>query len=224
MDLLIWMRRRVDKDDGFSLVELLVVVLIMSAFMLILYSSMDSFLRINDVTQGRSFSLASSRSALERAAKEIRAANPISLQSPVTLYNTQVSFNVYCSQVGVNGCTSLNLRPVTFTVVNNAFVQQRPSGSSPIVGPEGPEAVPIAERRGSVVNPSTRPVFRYYDRQGVMLNATGGASGDPATDFRDCTRRVEILLIVVSEHRRPNSTIQLTTDVDLRNFHRISTC
>lgn len=224
MTVRLWLQRRVDNEAGFTLVELLIVVLLMSAFMLILYSSMDSFIKINDVTQGKSFSLAAARTTLERAAKEIRAANPISVQNPVTLYNTQVNFNVYCSQAGVGQCNALNLRPVTFTVVDNAFVEQRPGSTRPIVGPEGPTAVPITERRGAVVNPASRPVFRYYDRQGVMLNAVSGGGGDPATDFRDCTRRVEILLIVVAEHRRPNSTIELTTDVDLRNFHRVSSC
>ena len=208
-------------ERGLSLAELLVVVMIMGIIMLIIYSSTDSFIRINDVTQGKSFSLANARTALERATKEIRAANPIRVQSPVPLYDTRITFDVYCSQAGVGSCNSQNLRPVRIELVGNALLQTVGTSTFTLVGPEGPASVPIAKRRGAVVN--TTPVFRSYDRQGVII-PTSGPQAAPGTKFRDCTRRVEILLSVVSEHRRPASTIQLTTEVDLRNFHRISTC
>ena len=221
--MIIAIRGRLSGDAGFSMVELMVVVLLMSAIMFILYSSTDSFLKINDVTQGRSFSLASARTALERAAKEVRAANPIKLQSPVSSYDNRITFDVYCSQAGVGSCNSLNLRPVAFEFIASEFRQTVVTNTVVVVGPEGPPGVPVEEQRGAVVNPSSRPVFRYYDRHGAQIATSGGAAA-AGTRFRDCTRRVKIDLVVVSENRRPNSTIQLTTDVDLRNFHRISTC
>ncbi len=216
-------RRHIRDEDGFSLVELMVVVLLMSAIMLILYSSTESFLRINEVTQGKSYSLASARTALEQAAKQIRAANPIKIQSPVSSYDNRITFDVYCSQAGVGACNSLNQRPVAFQLTGNSLIQVIGTGTSPVVGPDGPAAVPIAQRQGAVVNGGSRPIFRYFDRHGVQINTSGGSAA-PATKFRDCTRRVRIDLVVISEHRRPNSTIQLTTDVDLRNFNRVSTC
>jgi Tfp pilus assembly protein PilE len=215
--------RRVIKDErGFSISELMMTVFIMGLILVIVQTSLNAFVKTTDATQSKSFSLSDTRLALERVSKQVRAANPIDALAPVSRYDSEISFSVYCSTPGV-GCGANHLRSVSYKVVDNKLTQTIGGAPSDVVGPVGPASVPLNQRRGAVVNPVGVPVFRYFDRNGQPY-ATSGAGAPPGTTFRDCVKSVEIRLMVISEHRRPENTIDLLTRVDLRNHNEVAEC
>jgi Tfp pilus assembly protein PilE len=216
--------RRILRDEkGFTVSELMMTVFIMGLIMVIVHTSLNAFVKTTDATQSKAFSLSDTRLALERVSKQVRAANPIDPLSPVSRYDSEISFSVYCSTPGIGGCGANRLRPVSYKVADNKLTQNVGGSTADVVGPVGPASVPLGQRRGAIVNPVTVPVFRYFDRNGQPY-ATTGVGAPPATTFRDCVKSVEIRLMVVSEHRKPDNTIDLVTRVDLRNHNEVAEC
>ena len=217
--------RRPASDAGITLIELTMVVFLMGIFSVVAYQSLTSFVRISDVTQGRGFVLADARVALERMARNIRAANPIVALDPsvaVSTYDNQISFSVYCSTPGVEGCGDNQLRPVVYTLSGNTVRQTIGGQAGIVLAPVGAPSVPVPLRPGAVVNSASEPVFTYFDKRGDPI-PTGG-SAPPATRFRDCTKSVEVHLVVNTESGRTDRTIHLTTRVDLRNYQAVTGC
>lgn len=216
--------RRVFRDErGFTVAELMMTIFLMGIVLVVTYTSLNSFMQTSDATQSKSFSLSDTRLALERATKHVRAANPIDALSPVSRYATEIRFSVYCSTPGVKGCGTNQLRQMAYILADNALTESAGGSSATLVGPQGPAAVPQTQRRGAVVNPTGQPVFQYFDKNGQPL-ATSGAQAPPPTTFRDCVKSVEIHLVVISEHRKPQNTIDLSTRVDLRNRNQVAGC
>jgi type II secretory pathway pseudopilin PulG len=218
-------RRALDADPGFTLVELTMVALLMGIFGLVACQSLFTFLRTADVAQANAFALADARTALERMSRNIRAANPIMALDPsipVSAYDNQISFSVYCSTPGARGCSDNRLRPVSYVRSVN-YIQETIGGEQGIVlAPVGPASVPVDLRPGAVVNTASQPIFTYRDKSGVPIPTSGSAP--PATRFRDCTKSVEIHLVVRADSRSPDRTIDLKTRVDLRNHQAVSGC
>jgi Tfp pilus assembly protein PilE len=217
--------RRPASDAGVTLIELTMVVFFMGIFSVVAYQSLTSFIRISDVTQKRGFVLADARVALERMARNVRAANPIVALDPsaaVSTYENQISFFVYCSTPGVQGCGDNQLRPVVYTLSGNAIRQTIGGQDGVVLAPVGAASVPMHLRPGAVVNSASEPVFTYFDKRGDPIPTSG--SPPPATRFRDCTKSVEIHLVVNSESGRTDKAIDLTTRVDLRNYQAVTGC
>ncbi|MGH2722054.1 MAG: PulJ/GspJ family protein [Actinomycetota bacterium] len=212
-------RLRGQPDGGFTVPELMVVVGLLGLVMAMTYESMDVFLRLSDRTESGSIAAADARTAMERVTRQIRAANPIDPLVDPTRYSTKIAFSVHCSTPGVGGCGADRLRPVTYEVTGHTIVETVGTASTVILGPEGPASVPVADRRGAVVNSASQPVFRYFQQDGQALSP----SASLATTFRDCTRSVEIHLVVVAQ-RAAAERVDLTTRVDLRNFNEVAGC
>jgi prepilin-type N-terminal cleavage/methylation domain-containing protein len=211
---------RHEREDGFTLIELIVTTLLVGIVTLVLFATSDSMAKISATTQSRSQSLGDARTALERIERDLRAANPVDAISGATSqYDNKISFSVYC-KTGSAGCVS-NLRPVSYAVANGVLTQSTPSGSSNLLQPIGTPSLPVAARRGAVVNAATDPVFTYYRRDGTPISTL--SSGPPASYFRDCTKAIKVHLIVRAE---PRSTrvIDLVTTVNLRNYNEVNPC
>lgn len=206
-------------DSGFTLTELMMVVALLGVVLGMVYANMDIFLKISGATESKSATVSTTRTAMERVTRQIRAANPIDVLPDPSAYANEIAFSVYCSSPGVQGCGSDHLRQVAYRLTANAIVETIGATSVTILGPEGPAAVPVAERRGAVVNGAEQPVFRYFDRDSQPLSP----ATDPPTTFRDCTKSVEIHLVVVARDRGPER-VDLTTRVDLRNFNEVAGC
>lgn len=212
-------RLRTARDDGFTVAELIMVVGLLGIVLAMVYANMDVFLRISGRTDNRSIAVADTRTALERVTRQIRAANPIDPLADPTVYGRTIAFSVYCSTPGVQGCGADNLRQVVYELDGNELVETVGTSTSTILGPDGPAGIPAGQRRGAVVNTAAQPVFRYYDSEGAPLDPVT----DLATTFRDCTRSVEIHLVVVSEPQS-SDRVDLSTRVDLRNFNEVAGC
>lgn len=213
-------------EDGFTLVELVVTVSLLSVVLLTLLTTMASFTSRAAQTEDRAIMLSDTRNAVEAITRDLRAANPIVAIDPaidVALYDTSVSFSVYCASAGVGTCGTDNQRPVTYRVSGNALEQVIGSTTKVLLGPNGAPAAPATSRQGAVVNSSPQPVFKYFKRDGTVL-ATSGGTAATSSKIRDCTQYVEIHLVVVAEPGKPTSTINLVTRADLRNFNQVTAC
>lgn len=210
------------EDDGFTLVELLVTTLLVGIVTLVLFSTSDALTRIAATTQSRSETLGDSRTALERIARDLRAANPIDAitTGATSQYDSAISFNVYC-KTGTSGCSS-NLRAVKYSLAANVLSATSASGTTALVQANGSPTLATTLRRGAVVNPSTSPVFTYFRRDGTAI-ATD-ASGPPYSYFRDCTKTVKVHLMVRAEPNKPTQVIDLVTTVNLRNYNEVNPC
>jgi prepilin-type N-terminal cleavage/methylation domain-containing protein len=211
--------RRCRGDGGFTLPELIVVVGLLGVVVAMVYASMEVFLRLSSRTESGSIAVSNARTAMERVTRQIRAANPIEALADPAAYATKISFSVHCSTPGVQSCGTDNLRQVAYELVGHELVETVGTTSAPILGPEGPSSLPLSGRRGAVVNGASQPVFRYFQQDGQPLSP----STVPSTTFRDCTRSVELHLVVVAQSGA-SERVDLTTRVDLRNFNEVAGC
>jgi len=220
--------REARDQSGFTMAELIVVVMLMGVFGILIQTGFVSLNNVSASVENRSVSLGEIRAAEERVARDLRAANPIQAVLPSSLYDTQASFTIYCSNAGSGFCASNNLETVTYKLSANAFqeVIQVPGGGTvtrTLVGPAGPTNLPAAKQRGAVVNASSEPVFIYYDKNGNPFTTQGG-SPTPGTSFRDCTKSVQIDLKVLQEPNKTTNPLNVVTVVNLRNFNQVNPC
>ena len=210
-------------ESGFSVIELLVVVALLGVVMSLAAAGFMNMTRATRSTDDRSRGDTALRSAVERLARDIRAANPIDVQSPVSLYDTQISFEVFCTPVG-GTCDSDNLRQTVYRVTANRLEVSVGGGAfQTILGPSTTSDLPITSRQFALINTAAEPVFTYLRDDGTPL-ATGGASPAPPERFRDCTQAVRIHLRMISEPGNTRAPVDLTTTVTLRNFNEVSAC
>ncbi len=214
------------EENGFTVIEVMAVVLLMSIFSLAMQTSVSAFIRTSKVTQDKTTAVGDVRVAEEAIARDLRAANPIDDVAPesVSTYRNKVKFSVYCSSPGTGDCGADGLRPVTYQVVNNRMEQVVGSTTRVLVGPDNQTDVPVAERLGAVVNASTEPVFTYLDKSGQAFDTTGGNTGVTTRTIHDCTKSVQIHLKVISEPRKTTTPYNLITTVEIRNFNEVNGC
>lgn len=223
-------------EEGFNLLELLIVMALLSVVMSL---AVAGLLSINDATRSteeKSFSDTELREAVEELARYIRASNPIDVQTvpqpcvtppcpqaPVSTYDNQISFEVYCTPVG-GTCSTRHLRQLVYRVVSNRLELSVGGGAfRTILGPSLTSALPITARQFAIVNSATEPVFTYLRDDGTPL-ATGGLSPAPPERFRDCTQAVRIHLRMITEPGNTRAPADLTTTVTLRNFNEVTGC
>jgi type II secretory pathway component PulJ len=214
---------RLNDEQGTSLAELVVVIALLAIVGTMIAQSMVSAVRVSTSGEDRSFTLADTRTALERVERDIRAANPIETAATVSAYDTSVSFSIYCANAGTGSCGSDHLRLVTWRVVGNRLERAEGGVVGYELGPSGPAGYPVNQQRGAVVNPTIRPVFTYYDASGTRM-PTAGVGALAPEQFRQCAKEVVVTLVANAESGTAPSTIDLSTSATIRNFHEVSGC
>ncbi|MDP8992066.1 MAG: hypothetical protein M3N31_03290 [Actinomycetota bacterium] len=217
-------RRR--PEDGYTVLEVMVVTMFMAIFGMAVQTSMHAFVRTTRVADDKTTVVGSVRVAEEAIARDMRAANPIDdiYPEPVSNYANKVSFSVYCSSPGVGTCEADGLRRVTYRVAENRLEQVVGSNTRILVGPNGQSAVPVEQRLGAVVNSLSEPVFTYLDKTGTPFPIASGDDGVTTRRIHDCTKSVRIHVKVISEPRNTSTPYNLVTTVELRNFNEVSGC
>lgn len=218
--------RRLGNERGTTMVELSVVIVLTALVGTMIMTSLLATVNAGSTVQDQNTSNQEVRTALEILERDLRAANPIDAIDPslsVSQYATSISFSVYCSSAGVGDCGANNLRGVTYRVTANRFERVMASGTSVLLGPDGPASVAPSLQRRAVVNSASQPVFRYFDKYGDEL-PTSGVSAPPSTHFRDCVRHVEIYLLVNTTAGAAPKTADLATTGTLRNFNEVAGC
>lgn len=208
-------------ESGFSLPELLVVVMITGIVMVALFSTLTSVTQATARTDSRTQTLADARRAIETITRDLRAANPIDDLTPVTAYDNRVQFSVYC-RTGSADCSG-NLRSVRYEVSGQRLQRIVGASTSPLLQPQGTSSLPPNLRRGAVLNDASQPVFTYFREDGQQLETTG-ANAAPSTSFRDCAKTVRVHLRVRAEANNPSAVVNMRTEVALRNNNEVSGC
>lgn len=210
-------------EQGFTVTELAVVVLVMSIVMVSLLPALSSMTNSTNSIANKSLTTTDVRQAMETISRDLRAANPISAVSSVATLDNQVSFTVYCSTPGVGDCTSQSQRPVSYALSGYAVTQTRGTATRTLLAGRGTPTLTAAKRVAAVVNTSAQPLFTYFDHTGSIL-ATSGTLAAAPEDFRDCTTTVQVHLVVIADPNNTTSPIDLTSLVALRNYHVVSGC
>lgn len=216
---------RLHDEDGIGLVELVVALALMILVSGIAYTGLGSFTRASKATDDRALVTAEARTALERLLRDLRAANPIDAlpsATPVSAYDSAVSFSVHCATPGVDGCSAQNLRALRYAVVGSRLERTEGGVTSVLLGPHGSATVP-ADQQAGAVSGGGAAVFTYYNAFGDVLSTVAG-SGVTSSHIRDCARSVEVRLHVLAADGDAASAIDLRTRVDLRNFNEVSRC
>jgi len=144
-------RRPRPVDAGYSLVEMLVVVVILGVVSAVVSAAIISSLRVQQVTESNVTSMAGARTAIERMSRDIRTANPLR-----TAQANVISFDMYYG-------TRCERR--TYSVVAGSLVLSRAQFAAGVrCGASG--AVPGAATTSTVIknvtNTTAAPLFRYY--------------------------------------------------------------
>lgn len=188
-------------DDGFALVELLVVMVILGVVGAVTVAGITSGLRTTSHAQARVETLTETQTAIERISREIRAGNPVRELTDQTLI--------------LDVCRDDELRHYRYTVepVGDQWelVQQRWDFVRDCPTPDWDPVESNADRtstRTLVRQVTDAAVFTALDRDGTALTGTATENAD------DAYRVVLRLQREVQDGRDP---IEAETTVTLRN-------
>jgi prepilin-type N-terminal cleavage/methylation domain-containing protein len=229
----LWSRSRYgspEAESGMTMVELLVVMAIMGLVMSAAAAGFISLTNATQSTEERSRANDEVRQAMEQVARDIRAANPIEVQTPVSRYDNSVAFEIFCAPVG-GDCAANNLKHVRWTVVDHRL-ERSVNGGTPrvVLQPDPGSSRPLNERHMAVVNVNAVPpvpvfTFSREDASPLQTADPGPTSApDLPVAFRDCTRSVRVRLVVITEPGLTSRPMELTTEVSLRNYNEVSAC
>ena len=166
---------RRNDEAGFTLIELMVVLTVLSLVMVAFYGIFNSLMSNSGRQQALVQSQESVRFAMLDMTRDIRGANPLTTLSSPSAYPSQVDLTVLSAQ----DATPLYVRwQLSGTTLTRSLLNA--PGGSP---------VSTKTELTNVQNPNTGiTLFRYYNSNNVELTPTANAAGD----FSNCTVRVHI--------------------------------
>jgi type II secretory pathway component PulJ len=205
------------EDEGFTVSELAVVLLVFGIVSAVIFQALASFTSGTAAAEVNTQALAEARTAVETISRDLRAANPIEIDTSMS-YPTRVAFSVYCSSAGSGTCSAANQRRIIYRVVNNELRRTVGSSETVLLGPSGPSSLPRNRQRGAVVNKNNEPVFTYFDQNGAEVPASA------PENYRNCAKAVKIRIAVVSDLRRADQDVDIATTVNLRNHNKVTNC
>jgi type II secretory pathway pseudopilin PulG len=214
------------------MVEVIITLGVLSLVMAMAGVSLINMSKAARTTENRSAANDATRGALEQISRNIRAANPIDVQDPISVYDSQVSFEVFCTPAGSGTCQGTGLRRIVYSISANALWESTNGGTA--VDPDGPanngafrlilgpiaqsstSGFPLSSRQYAIVNTATEPVFTYFKRDGTLPTSS--------QQFHDCTKYVTVRLKVITETGNTRTPADLSTTVTLRNYNEVSNC
>lgn len=206
-------RRDVDEaEDGYSLIELLVVIILLSIVGSVILAGIVQTSRTNTAVSVRTTSLTDLQKAVERMARDLRTADPL---EPGTAGGSTLQVRIFrgsaCSRVGyyLSGTTLMKetqtgLTPTPATL-GAAYVNSACSSGLTSTPPTTGAGVSTAVVATGL--DASLPLFTYYDASGTVITSP------PAT--ASVARIAVTITLAVTSNRGAKS---LGTSVLLRNY------
>lgn len=197
--------RRADIDEaGFTLVEVLITVAVMSIIMLASLAFLDRTTRLTRMAASSTNSDQDGQVGLRTMSQDIRSAFPIGATCG-SGYKNCLTFSVPRPSDGHLSCVSV----ITFRVTSATVLQDRTdTGCAPSV------ARSYAARKIMTLVPGTTDIFTYYDRLNRPIDPTVSCGGSLACVLD--ARAVRITLPVQYREQTTGNSI-LSNTVALRN-------
>lgn len=203
------------EQRGFSLVELLVVMLLLGVVGAIVMTSIVRSLRTTSAAQDRVAALNELERGIERISRELRAANPL-LISTTGDFDEEIG-----ARIERDGQVLLFEYELVPTPSGDQDLQQtvttyaataEPGIDPPLISPPPTTSV-ITQTANATAG---LPLIRYYDRDGVEIVCVPGVDGtlDECATRYAAAAQVQITLTKVLEGRDP---LIVETYVSVRN-------
>ena len=195
-----------NSKSGFSVIEVLVSILILSLIGLAVYSFQNDVFSLNRIISGSLTAQDEARRALKIMSAEIRTASPSSLGA-YALAQTATSSLTFYSNIDSD---SFKERVRYF--LNGATLKKgviKPSGTPLTYNPAN-EAV--SELVHDVAN-ATTSIFSYYDEN---YDGTTQALAEPIDTAT--VRLVKITIMIDKDSQTPPGPMTLTTQISMRNL------
>lgn len=181
-------RLRTTADGGFTLVEVLVVLVLMGVVGGVVVSSITTSFRSSANTTSRIVALQELEVALQRMTRDLRAADPLSL-------STTGNFS---RELGATIDRGGSISTVTYEIVE-------------VDGDQQLVRIDTGQTLVSLVDNGGQPVFRYLDDEGADVVCTP----DCATAYLRDTARIEIRLVRALPD---GQDVRATTSVGIRSL------
>jgi prepilin-type N-terminal cleavage/methylation domain-containing protein len=205
-------RLRQSADDGYSLIELLVVMILLGLVGSVVVTGVVATNRTTTAVSLRTQASGDLQKTVERMAREIRVAEPLEAGTATgTTLQARIFRNGACSRIG-------------YYLSGTTLMQETQTGLTPTPAPVGSTLVTDACSSNLTATPPTTganvrttvlatgvdtsvPLFTYYGITGAQLTSPPTSS---------LVARVGIQVRLTATSKRPMKTIQ--TSVQLRNF------
>jgi prepilin-type N-terminal cleavage/methylation domain-containing protein len=169
-------------EAGFSMIEIMVVVLILGIVLTALFGVLDSMTRNDRRQQALQTNQETTRFAMVQMGEDLRAANPLEPLSTTAAYATEFEAAVLNS-----------------TGTSTTYVRWQLTGttlSRSVLSAPGGTAVTTKTMVLNVQNASQGvTLFRWYNSTGTELTS----AANTASDFSNCTVRVHISIVAASD-------------------------
>jgi len=200
------LRKNYKSQSGFSIIEALVGIFILSLIGLAVYSFQKDVFSLNKIISGGLTAQDEARRALKSMSAEIRTASPSSLGAYPLVQTATSSFTFYSNIDG----DSFKERVRYFlegTTLKKGVI--KPSGSPLTYNPANEV---ITELIHDVAN-ATTSIFSYYDEN---YDGTTQPLAEPI-DI-SAVRLVKITVVIDHNPTQPPGPITLTTQINMRNL------
>lgn len=186
-----------EDQQGYTLVELLIVLLIMGVVLLSAGTAMISLTRATNRDDGMVTQEQQASSAVSQMVADFRSAHSLSIPSGATASNEALLVENQSS--GVTTQVEWIYTPASGTTKGTLIRYTKSSGGS---------FVTSGVRLVGVANPSTKPLLAYYSDSGVANSTT--------SSIANCTTRVSIDLVLAPPSSATGvSNFEVTQDVAL---------
>ncbi|HUR17403.1 MAG TPA: prepilin-type N-terminal cleavage/methylation domain-containing protein [Acidimicrobiales bacterium] len=201
------------EEEGFTLVELVITLLLLSIVSFMLLNFLDSTTKLTNRANLHSLAEQDGQLALRTLTQDLRSANPI-IGSCGGSYADCIQFDVQRPSAANRTCekTTFTYRVVAGTLTRTKTVTNW--ASTTCAAPQT-ATYPLL---GSMVNSSVTPavsLFTYFDRNGAVLNPATQASLIPQKPSAGGAASVKVSFVVRYQTRSPE--LRLSGSVSLRN-------
>lgn len=206
--------RSSDRDDGFSLLEVVITTSILMIVMTAILSTLELAMRQERRTTAVVDNQNSVMIAMNRVTRELRGANPIDVDNVVDSSEMETAVTLW---VGTEA--SGDLKQWRFRVAPNATTGQPELLAECLTNcplPTSPPSTEVLVPR--LANTVAEPVFQYYEgfNDGEILTTTAGASDQVAPDIvARCAVRMTVR--IRSDGAGDAPVYDTSTDAEIRN-------